>query len=153
MDLKALYRDVILDHYKKPRNSQELSAPTHESKCKNPSCGDRVTLELKIEDDRIADIGFVGTGCAISQASTSMMTEGLKGKTVAEARALYEAFHQMIVEGDENPNATTLGDLIALQGVAKLHARTKCAMCGWSAFEAAIDNRDEEVDLDETELE
>lgn len=148
MDLKTLYREVIVDHYKKPRNSQPLEAPDREAKCKNPSCGDRVTLQLKLGDGGIDQIAMIGTGCAISQASASMMTQAVKGKTLEEARAVMGEFRAMIVDGKEEPDTAVLGDLITMQGVARLHARVKCAMCGWSALEAALDEQQEEVDMD-----
>jgi nitrogen fixation protein NifU and related proteins len=148
MDLKTLYREVILDHYKKPRNSTPLSAPTRESKCKNPSCGDRVTLQLGLADGVVKEIGLIGSGCAISQASASMMTQAIKGKSLEQAEATLHEVRRMIVEGAENPRAEVLGDLITLQGVAKLHARVKCAMCGWSALEAALAENSDEIDLD-----
>lgn len=149
MDLKTLYREVIVDHYKKPRNSQPLAEPDREAKCKNPSCGDRVTLQLKLNDDTVAGIAFIGTGCAISQASASMMTQAIKGKSVADVNAVLAEFRSMIVEGNPEPDTDVLGDLITMQGVAKLHARVKCAMCGWSALEAALEDQAEEIDLDE----
>lgn len=148
MDLKTLYREVILDHYKKPRNSKELSNPSHEARCKNPSCGDRVTLQLSVNDGVVEALGLLGNGCAISQASASMMTVAVKGKTMEQARLTLSAFRAMIVEGEENPDKDTLGDLITMQGVAKLHARVKCAMCGWSALEAALDQNTDEIDMD-----
>ena len=148
MDLKTLYREVILDHYKKPRNSVELTDPTHQARCKNPSCGDRVTLQLTVNDGTVDAVGLLGNGCAISQASASMMTVAVKGKTLEQAQVTLDAFRALIVEGEENPDKETLGDLITMQGVAKLHARVKCAMCGWSALEAALDQRGDEVDMD-----
>lgn len=148
MDLKQLYRDVILDHYKKPRNSTPLGSPDREAKCKNPSCGDRITLQLALEGGRIAEVGMQGTGCAISQASGSMMTQAIKGKTLVEAELMYQRFREMIVDGSEEIDASTLGDLVTMQGIAKLHARVKCAMCGWSALEATLEERSEEVDLE-----
>jgi nitrogen fixation NifU-like protein len=148
MDLKTLYREVILDHYKKPRNAHELDTPSREAKCKNPSCGDRITLQLKLDGDTVTDIGFIGSGCAISQASTSMMTLGIKGKTLPEAEAMLAEMRKMIVDGSEEFDREALGDLVAMQGVAKLHARVKCAMCGWSALEAAIQENADEIDLD-----
>lgn len=148
MDLKTLYREVIIDHYKKPRNSQPLDAPDREAKCKNPSCGDRVTLQLKLDNDLISEVAMLGTGCAISQASASMMTQAIKGKSLAEVDAVLAAFRGMIVDGDDQPEQEVLGDLITMQGVAKLHARVKCAMCGWSALEAALADEPGEVDLD-----
>jgi nitrogen fixation NifU-like protein len=150
MDLKALYRDIILDHYKKPRNTGALAAPSAEARCKNPACGDRVTLQLSLHDGALSEVAFQGIGCAISQASTSMMTEAVKGRSVEEARAKLHEFRRMIIEGADEAalDKQVLGDLITLQGVAKLHARVKCAMCGWSALEAALEQRGDEVDLE-----
>ncbi len=150
MDLKALYRDIILDHYKKPRNTGALEHATVEARCKNPACGDRVLLQLNVEGDRVLAVGLQGTGCAVSQASASMMTEAVKGASVEDARAKLHEFRRMIVEGVDEAqlDKAVLGDLLTLQGVAKLHARVKCALCGWSALEAALDQRADEVDLE-----
>lgn len=148
MDLKTLYREIILDHYKKPRNSTPLEAADREAKCKNPSCGDRVTLQLRVDEVRISEVGLIGNGCAISQASASMMTQAIKGKTLGDAEDLLREFRRMIVEGREDFDQDVLGDLVTLQGIAKLHARVKCAMCGWSALEAVLAERAEEIDLD-----
>ena len=148
MDLKTLYREVILDHYKKPRNAVPLAEPTRVSKCKNPSCGDRVTLQLGLADGVVQEVGLIGSGCAISQASASMMTQAIKGKTLEQAESTLHEVRRMIVDGAEDLQAEVLGDLITLQGVAKLHARVKCAMCGWSALEAALSENSEEIDLD-----
>jgi nitrogen fixation protein NifU and related proteins len=150
MDLKALYRDIILDHYKKPRNTAPIEAPTVEARCKNPACGDRVTLQLRIEDGKVDAVGLQGTGCAVSQASASMMTQAVKGASLDQARAKLHEFRRMIVEGVDEAalDQAVLGDLITLQGVAKLHARVKCALCGWSALEAALDERKDEVDME-----
>jgi nitrogen fixation protein NifU and related proteins len=150
MDLKALYRDIILDHYKKPRNTGALGHPTVEARCKNPACGDRVLLQLEVEDGRVAAVGLQGTGCAVSQASASMMTEAVKGASLEDARAKLHEFRRMVVDGVDEAqlDKQVLGDLLTLQGVAKLHARVKCALCGWSALEAALDQRGDEVDLE-----
>lgn len=148
MDLKTLYREVILDHYKKPRNTGELEQPDREARCKNPSCGDRITLQLKIVDGSVSEVGYIGMGCAISQASTSMMTQAIKGRPLAEVQRVLGAFRSMIVEGDSEPDKETLGDLITMEGVGKLHARVKCAMCGWSALEAALEEQSDEINLD-----
>ena len=159
MDLKSLYREVILEHYKQPRNHAPLWAPgaqadcasARESLCKNPSCGDRVTVQLCIEDGKLAKVAFQGTGCAISQASASMMTEAVKGHSLEAVQAVRAEFRRMIVEGNETPDAEVLGDLITLQGVAKLHARVKCALCGWSALDAALAQTGEiNLELDST---
>jgi nitrogen fixation NifU-like protein len=157
MDLKALYREVILEHYKQPRNTAPLwdaaagALPStgRASLCKNPSCGDRVTVQVELDEGRINRIAFQGTGCAISQASASMMTEALKRKTLDEAHGVRDEFRRMVVEGRDEAelNRDLLGDLLTLQGVAKLHARVKCAMCGWSALDAAL-AQEQEVNLE-----
>jgi nitrogen fixation NifU-like protein len=146
VDLKALYREVILEHYKQPRNTAPLwepgtprnAAAEREALCKNPSCGDRVSVQLAIEDGRVTHVAFQGIGCAISQASASMMTEAVKGQPLSYVQAVRGEFRRMIVDGGETPDPDLLGDLQALQGVAKLHARVKCALCGWSALDAAL---------------
>lgn len=149
MDLKALYREVILDHYKKPRNTAPLEHVSIHARCKNPSCGDRINISLDVQDGKLNGICLEGTGCAISQASASMMTMAVKGQSLERASEILRAFRGMIVEGDEQPSTEVLGDLLTLQGVAQLHARVKCAMCGWSALEAALEERhDEEIDLE-----
>jgi nitrogen fixation NifU-like protein len=156
VDLKSIYREVILEHYKQPRNTRPLWGgatqgvdDTHrEALCKNPSCGDRVTVQLVLSGDSISSIAFIGTGCAISQASASMMTEAIKGRSLAEAQAIRSEFRRMIVEGAEELDTALLGDLQTLQGVAKLHARVKCALCGWSALDAALAQAGE-VDLEQ----
>jgi nitrogen fixation NifU-like protein len=148
MDLKSLYRDVILEHYKKPRNVKPLFMPSIETRCKNPSCGDKVTLQLHYDGDRVDEVAFIGNGCAISQASTSMMTEAIKGHTQDEIRSIVQEFRRMVVKGETELAEDVLGELITMQGVSKLHARIKCALCGWSALESALENRaDQEVDL------
>src|SRR5687768_3617591 len=122
MDLKTLYRDIILDHYKKPRNAEPLAQPQIEARCKNPSCGDRITLQLQLNGDVVDAVGFIGNGCAISQASASMMTQAIKGKPLGDVEATLREFRRMIVEGSEQPDAVVLGDLLTLQGIHKLHA-------------------------------
>lgn len=152
MDLKALYREVILDHYKQPRNTMELRHPSRQADCKNPSCGDKIRLQLELDGDRVTNVAMLGNGCAISQASASMMTEAVKGSSLPEVRETMAEFRRMLVSGGEEFDRGKLGDLAILEGVAKLHARIKCAMCGWSALEAALEQGGE-VNLDEdTEL-
>ena len=154
-----LYRENILEHYKQPRNhaplwgagEQAQCAGARESLCKNPSCGDRVTVQLCLEDGKLTQVAFHGTGCAISQASASMMTEAVKGQALDSVQAVRAEFRRMIVEGKETPDAEVLGDLVTLQGVAKLHARVKCALCGWSALDAALAQQGEiNLELDDT---
>lgn len=142
MDLRDLYQDIILDHGRHPRNFRAIEHPSHIAQGHNPLCGDKVTVYLKLEGDRVADVSFEGRGCAISTASASLMTEILKGKTLAEAEALFKTFHAKVTGGD--PPATPAGleedaeRLEPLTGVKTYPARVKCATLAWHAFEAAI---------------
>lgn len=126
--LDTLYREAILDHYRKPRNHRAIQDATLHGEGLNPSCGDEVELFLKLDGDTITDVSFIGTGCAISQSSASMLTEALRGRSLAEARQLSKQFKDMI-RGEEP--AAELGELQLLQGVSKLHARVKCATLVW----------------------
>ena len=134
--LDELYREIILKHYEAPKNFGVLPEATRRAGGMNPSCGDQVEVMVLLEGDIIADIRFQGQGCAISTASASMMTEAVKGKRVAEALDLAKKFQAMVVEGASPDPA--LGDLLALQGVAKLPARVKCATLAWHALEEAL---------------
>lgn len=134
--IEDLYREIVLDHYKRPRNFGELAGAGVEVLGDNPSCGDKVRLMLKLEDQTISDAHFFGQGCAVSTASASMMTELIKGKTKAEALTLAQQFKAMIVDGAEP--APELGELKALAGVHKLHARVKCATLAWNALEEGL---------------
>jgi nitrogen fixation protein NifU and related proteins len=142
MDLRDLYQDIILDHGRHPRNFRAIEHPSHFAQGHNPLCGDKVTVYLKLEGDRVADVSFEGRGCAISTASASLMTEILKGKTLAEAEALFKTFHARVTGGD--PPATPAGleedaeRLEPLTGVKTYPARVKCATLAWHAFEAAV---------------
>ena len=142
MDLRELYQDIILDHGQKPRNFRPQEHASHTAQGHNPLCGDRMTIYLTIEGDRIADVSFVGRGCAISTASSSLMTEVLKGKTLAEADQMFRAFHAKIIGGEEVEVAPALEDdferLTPLEGVAAYPARVKCATLAWHALEAAL---------------
>ena len=124
MDLKTFYREVILDHYKKPRNSAELPEPDRVSQCKNPSCGDRVTLQLKVDDGVISEVGLIGNGCAISQASASLLTDEIKGRPLAE------------VEEMKNQ------DILDLLGIEISPARLKCALLSVDTLHRALDGRE-----------
>ena len=135
-ELDELYRDLILDHYRQPRNHTPLAHPTCATEGENPLCGDQVTVQLELARGRVTNIGFQGRGCSISQASTSMMTECVKGKTVDEAKALIGQFKDMMLRGAE-PTAA-LGDLEALQGVRKFPVRVKCAALGWNVLEQLL---------------
>lgn len=136
-DLEDLYRDILLDHYRHPRNHGKLPVPAScSADGANPLCGDQLSLELTLEDDRIVDIAFSGNGCSISQASASMMTEYVKGRTTAEARGGIDAFQRMMVEGE--PLGEEFGDIEALVGVAKFPVRVKCASLAWKTLEQAL---------------
>jgi len=142
MDLRDLYQDIILDHGRQPRNFREQAHPSHTAQGHNPLCGDRVTVYLTVEDDRIADVSFVGRGCAISTASASLMTEVLKGRTLDEARQLFRAFHAEVTGGPAPELADALEEdyerLQPLSGVKAFPARVKCATLAWHAMEAAL---------------
>jgi len=129
-DLTELYQQVILDHNRRPRNRGRLPTANRLAHGDNPSCGDQCDVFLRLEGDRIAEITFEGSGCAISQASASLMTTRLKGKTVAEAEALYRLFHDIVTTGREPEE---ISDLAAFAGVHAFPARIKCATLGWHA--------------------
>jgi nitrogen fixation NifU-like protein len=153
--LEDLYREIILDHYRNPRNRGELPVPpAHKVEGFNPLCGDEVVIYLDVDDDKVADIRINGQGCSISQSSASMMAAAIKGKTVEEARALTRAFkalmsiHEASLDGGDGtddgeaaaPDAdVTLGDLEALQGVVKFPVRIKCATLSWNTLTQALD--------------
>jgi nitrogen fixation protein NifU and related proteins len=137
MDLNELYRDVILDHNRRPRNFGGLEAANADAEGFNPMCGDRLTLRLKLADDTISDIRFEGSGCAISTASASLMTEAVKGKTRAEALKLFDRIHQLLTD-DAVPVLPELGKLAALSGVRQYPARVKCASLCWHTLSAAL---------------
>jgi nitrogen fixation NifU-like protein len=136
--LDDLYRRVIMDHYQKPRNRGKLDeAEGLIINLNNPTCGDSISLSLKLEEGKVVDAKFLGEGCSISMSSASMMTEAVKGKTVEEALALSQVFSDMM-QGKEIDESYDLGDIEALQGVAKFPARIKCATLAWKALEQGI---------------
>jgi nitrogen fixation protein NifU and related proteins len=137
-ELDELYRELILDHYRNPRNREPLQSPAVVAEGYNPLCGDEVELRLNIEGDVISGVSFTGRGCSISQASGSMMTEAVKGKTVAQARAIAALFTRMMTDPEFVPEED-VGDLEALQGVAKYPVRVKCATLAWHALQDALD--------------
>jgi nitrogen fixation NifU-like protein len=137
-DLSDLYQEVILDHNKRPRNFRQLEDASHKAEGYNPLCGDRLNLFLRLDGERIADIGFLGSGCAISKASASLMTDSLKGRTVAEAQALFERFHRMVTTPPDQP-VEDLGKLSVLAGVREFPVRVKCASLAWHALKAALE--------------
>lgn len=138
-DLRALYQEVILDHSKHPHNFRAMAEATRSAQGYNPLCGDKVTLYVKLENDRIADISFQGTGCAISTASASLMTQALKGKTRAEAEALFAKFHDFVTGKDPRgqPGAE-LGKLAVFSGVTEFPVRVKCATLVWHTLRSAL---------------
>ena len=141
-DLRELYQDIILDHGRHPRNFGALDNPTHLARGHNPLCGDRVTVYLAVEGDRIADVSFEGRGCAISTASSSLMTEVLKGKSIEDARKLFAQFHAKVTGGAAEEPPESLQEeverLEPLTGVKTYPMRVKCATLPWHAFEAAL---------------
>lgn len=135
-DLRDLYQQVILDHNRTPRNFHDVPDATNRADGDNPLCGDRIHLAVRVEGDRIGDIGFTGSGCAISQASASLMTAAVKGRSVAEAEALFAAFHRMVTGGEAD--RALLGKLLAFGGVREFPARVKCANLPWHTLHAAL---------------
>ena len=141
MELNDLYRDVILDHNRRPRNFGALEAADASVEGFNPMCGDRLTVRLKLDDDKISDIRFEGQGCAISTASASMMTEAVKGRTRTDALRLFDRVHQLLTD-DAAPPAEELGKLAALSGVREYPARVKCASLCWHTLASALRSTD-----------
>ena len=141
LELDELYRELILDHYKHPHHREKLNAPDVTAEGFNPVCGDEIEMELKFAGDRLEAIGVRGRGCSISQASSSMMTDAVKGQTKAEAMALLDAFKKMMMEPETEP-AEDLGDLEALQGVAKFAVRVKCATLAWHTLGEGLDQHE-----------
>ncbi|MGQ0561265.1 MAG: Fe-S cluster assembly sulfur transfer protein SufU [Gemmatimonadota bacterium] len=140
--LGSLFQEVILDHYKRPRNRGALDEADATVHMNNPTCGDEVVLRLKLEDNAIQDARFEGVGCSISMASTSMMTQLIKGKSAAEAVLLTRRFTEMMHGDEAAARDRQLGDLRALAGVSKFAARVKCALLGWNALEEALREKD-----------
>ena len=136
--LDDLYQDVILDHGRKPRNFHKLDGANRQAEGLNPLCGDHFKLYVKLEGDRIADIAFEGSGCAISKASASLMTSSVKGKTVAEAEKLFGSFHTLVTEGPDKVKISELGKLAALSGVCEFPTRVKCASLVWHTLNNAL---------------
>lgn len=137
-DLSDLYQEVILDHNKRPRNFHALEQPSHKADGYNPLCGDRLNLFVKVEGDVITDVGFQGSGCAISKASASLMTDAIKGHTVEEARQLFERFHRMVTTPPDK-SVEDMGKLSVLAGVREFPVRVKCASLAWHTLKAALE--------------
>lgn len=141
MDLNSLYTQIILEHSRNTKNKRELPCATCKERGHNPSCGDDITLELQLEDERVVDAAFTGVGCAISQASTSMMIDLIKGKTTNEVAQLTDTFLAMIrQELDNDASLRDLGEAVALKGISQMPARVKCAVLAWHTLQEAIKN-------------
>ena len=136
--VEDLYREVILDHYKSPRNKRDIAAPTCSAKGNNPLCGDEVTVYVGITDGAVDEAAFEGQGCSISQASASMMTEAISGLSLDDLNSLVKEFRAMMAE-ESDPTEDELGDLVALQGVTKYPVRIKCAVLAWDTLEKALE--------------
>jgi nitrogen fixation protein NifU and related proteins len=145
-ELRDLYQEVILEHSKAPRNFKKLSNPNRRAEGFNPLCGDRFTVYLDVDGDTVRDISFEGSGCAISKASASMMTQAVKGKTAAEAERLFNDFHKFVTTQDhKDSDAAELGKLAVFSGVAEFPARVKCATLAWHTLQAALEDKQESV--------
>ena len=139
-DLGDLYQEVILDHNRQPRNFGELPGANRRAEGFNPLCGDRVTVSLSLEGDVLKEIRFQGSGCAISKASASMMTESMKGRTRAQAETLFQEFHRLLTEDSSTGDGTALGKLVVFSGVREFPIRVKCATLAWHTLRAALDD-------------
>jgi nitrogen fixation protein NifU and related proteins len=139
MDLKDLYKDVIVDHNRSPRNFRKIPDADRTQEGFNPLCGDKLTVYLKLEDGRISDLSFEGTGCAISVASASLMTQQLRGKTVNEAENLFDKMHALLTRDDADTDLEALGKLAALSGVREYPSRVKCASLCWHTLKSALE--------------
>ena len=144
-ELRDLYQEVIFDHNRNPRNFRVMENADREVEGFNPLCGDRLTLFLKLDGDEITDVSFQGSGCAISTASVSLMTEIIKGKTEAEADALFKKFHEMTTGKEENIDMEAIGKLAVLAGVREYPARVKCATLAWHTLDAALKNQEASI--------
>ncbi len=143
-DLRELYQELILEYSKAPRNYREMKSSDHKAEGYNPLCGDRFTVSVQMQGDSIQDIAFQGSGCAISKASASMMTQSVKGKTKQEARESFEHFHRTVT-GNKNGHSTDLGKLAVFAGVAQFPTRVKCATLAWHTLLAALEGKQETV--------
>ena len=144
-DLRELYQQVILDHNKNPRNFHELPAATSKVDGYNPLCGDHYTVFVELDGDRIKDVGFTGSGCAISKASATVMSSSIKGKSTEEAHKLFDVFHRLVTGDPGGLSAAELGRLAAFSGVSEFPARVKCATLAWHTLKSAIDGQQQVV--------
>ncbi len=143
-ELRELYQEVILEHSKRPRNYRVLESANHKAEGFNPLCGDHYTIYVELKDGSIQDISFQGTGCAISRASASMMTQSLKGKTTAEAESIFSKFHGLVT-GHGTGGGEDLGKLAVFAGVSEFPVRVKCASLAWHALRAALQGQEQAV--------
>ena len=144
-NLHELYQEILLEHNNKPRNFRTLPDANRQADGYNPLCGDQITLYLKVEDDVIADVAFQGQGCAISRASASMLTQSVKGETLAKAEEIFDGFHALITDPDADVDYDLLGDLEMLSGVSAFPTRIKCAVLAWHTLNAAIEGKEDSV--------
>ena len=143
--LSDLYQEILLEHNSKPRNFRKLEDSSQTAEGYNPLCGDQITVYLKVEEGVIKDVGFQGSGCAISRASASMMTQSVKDQTLVKVTEVLEAFHQMMTDPDASLDYDTLGDLECLAGVIEYPTRIKCAVLAWHTLRAAMDGQGDSV--------
>ncbi len=144
-NLHDLYQEILLEHNNKPRNYRALPDANRKADGYNPLCGDQITLYLKVEGDVISDVAFQGVGCAISRASASMLTQSVKGETLARAEEIFDGFHALITDPDADVDYDMLGDLEMLSGVSAFPTRIKCAVLAWHTLNAAIDGKEDSV--------
>ena len=145
MDLHDLYRDLIVDHNRSPRNFRKLPHASHKAEGFNPLCGDKLTLYVQVDNGKIQDISFEGSGCAISVASASLMTDALKGRSLEEASGIFEDVHRLLTAENGLPDPTILGKVAALSGVRAFPTRVKCASLCWHTLNAALHEDQERV--------
>lgn len=145
-ELRDLYQEVIFDHHKAPRNFRALADADRKAEGYNPLCGDRITVFLRMAGDRIAEIAFMGSGCAISRASASIMTEAVKGLSAGDTAALFERFHRLVTQGSGGgADLASLGKLAAFSGISEFPVRVKCATLPWHTLQAALEGKADPV--------
>ena len=138
-DLSDLYQEILLEHNRRPRNFRTLEDATHHADGFNPLCGDEISLQLRVDEKTVGDVGFQGHGCAISRASASLLTQAIKGASTAETMAMFDEFHRMLTEPEADLDYDLLGDLEMLAGVIAYPTRIKCAILAWHTLKAAMD--------------
>lgn len=148
-DLRELYQELILDHSKKPRNYRDMPNANRKVEGFNPLCGDHFTVYMDLEGETVKDVSFQGSGCALSKASASMMTQALKGKTRAEAEALFDRFHDLVTGKTSDADAESLGKLAVFSGVSEFPVRVKCASLAWHAMKAAVEGQANQISTEE----